>query len=325
MAATSGVSSLSAASWVLDSARLRVTLDAIRHRISSQEHFVVGPDALFITEKTRVLDSVRIVLNALRQAAGTEIVAGIVEEYRPQEQAARLTRLLLDLQRGWEQRIAVKLGPQKLEALRRLMGHSVPDFLYLLGRERDENTNSSVLAWLLDPRQAPTLALPALCALAKFLDGAATWSTHITNAAITNCLSVKREYTIAREWTAQDSNDRPDLVISGPGFVLCIENKVAAREHTGQTAGYWRWLSQVTGLRGGLFISPAGLTPASEGFRAVSYMDLLACLLEGATDQPIDSTEDAVLASYVKTLAGYILRIELRAALNWRTPHERTE
>ena len=324
MATSSGVSSLSAASWILDPARLRLTLDAIRHTLPSQDHFVVGPDALF-TDKTRVLESVRIVLDTFGQVTGRGTVPGVVEEYRPQEQAARLTRLLLDLQHGWEQRIAAKLGPQRLEALRRLMRHSVPDFLYLLGREGDENTNSTVLAWLLDPRQAPTLALPALCALAKFLDGAATWSSHITNAAITNCLSVKREYTIGREWTAQESTDRPDLVICGPGFVLCIENKVSAREHTGQTGAYWRWLSQVAGLRGGLFISPAGLTPDSEGFRAVSYMDLLACLLEGVADQPIDSPEHVVLASYVKTLAGYILRTELRAALSWRTPNERTE
>jgi PD-(D/E)XK nuclease superfamily len=258
------------------------------------------------------------VLDTLRQLAGRGLVPGLVEEYRPQEQAASLTRLLLDLQHGWEQRIAIKLGSKKLKALRRLMRQSVPDFLHLLGRERDENTNSSVLAWLLDPRQAPTLALPALCALAKFLDDTATWSSRLTEAAASSCLSVKREYTIAREWTAEDSTNRPDLVISGPGFVLCIENKVSAQEHSGQTAGYWRWLSQVTGLRGGLFMSPAGLAPASEGFRAVSYMDLLACLLEGASDHAVDSAEEVVLASYVKTLAGYVLRTELRAVLSGR-------
>ena len=307
---------MSAAPWLVDPTRLRVTLDAIR-RTFSQEHVVVGPEALFM-DKTRVLESVSMVLDKLRQLAGKGTVSGVVEEYRPREQAESLTRLLLDLQHGWERRAAVKLGPKKLEALRRLMARSVPDFLQLLGRERDENTNSSVLAWLLDPRHAPTLALPALCALAEFLGDTETWSRHLTQAAASSCLSVKREYTIAREWTAEDSTDRPDLVISGPGFVLCLENKVSAREHSGQTAGYWRWLSQVTGLRGGLFLSPAGLAPASEGFRAVSYMDLLACLLEGAADHAVDSAEEVVLASYVKTLAGYVLRTELRAVLNWR-------
>jgi hypothetical protein len=161
-----------------------------------------------------------------------------------------------------------------------------------------------------------------LCALAEFLDETAKWSRHLTEAAASNCLSVKREYTLAREWTAEDSTDRLDLVISGPGFVLGLENKVSAREHSGQTAGYWRWLSEVTGVRGGLYgglyLSPAGLAPASEGFRAVSYMDLLACLLEGASDHDVNSTEEVVLASYVKTLAGYVLRTELRAGLNWR-------
>lgn len=264
------------------------------------------------------MESVSTILDKLRQLAGKGTVTGVVEEYRPREQAESLTRLLLDLQRGWERRVAVKLGPRKLEILKRLMALSVPDFLHLLGRERDENTNSSVLAWLLDPRHAPTLAVPALCALAKFLDDTATWSRHFTQAAASSCLSVKREYIIAREWTAEDSTDRPDIVISGPGFVLCLENKISAREHTGQTAGYWRWLSQVTGLRGGLFLSPAGLVPTSEGFRAVSYMDLLACLVEGAAEHSINSAEEVVLASYVKTLAGHVLRTELRAALNWR-------
>jgi hypothetical protein len=273
-------------------------------------------------DRTRVLESVYMVLDKLRQSAGREIVPGVVEEYRPREQAESLTRLLLDLQHGWERRVAIKLGPKKLKTLRRLMARSVPDFLHLLGRERDENTNSRVLEWLLDPRHAPTLALPALCALAEFLDETAKWSRHLIEAAASNCLSVKREYTLAREWTAEDSTDRLDLVISGPGFVLGLENKVSAREHSGQTAGYWRWLSEVTGVRGGLYgglyLSPAGLAPASEGFRAVSYMDLLACLLEGASDHDVNSTEEVVLASYVKTLAGYVLRTELRAGLNWR-------
>jgi hypothetical protein len=251
-------------------------------------------------DRTRVLESVYMVLDKLRQSAGREIVPGVVEEYRPREQAESLTRLLLDLQHGWERRVAIKLGPKKLKTLRRLMARSVPDFLRLLGRERDENTNSRVLEWLLDPRHAPTLALPALCALAEFLDETAKWSRHLTEAAASNCLSVKREYTLAREWTAEDSTDRLDLVISGPGFVLGLENKVSAREHSGQTAGYWRWLSEVTGVRGGLYgglyLSPAGLAPASEGFRAVSYMDLLACLLEGASDHDVNSTEEVVLA-----------------------------
>ncbi len=310
------MSILSAAPWTVDLTRLRTTLDAIRHEFS-REHVAVGPEAVFM-DKTRVFESVSMVLDKLRQLEGRGIVPGVVEEYRPYERGESLTRFLVDLQRGWERRVAVKLGDKKLGTLRRLMGRSVPDFLQLLGRERDENTNSSVLAWLLDPRYAPTLALPALCALAEFLDDTPAWSRHLTEAAVSCCLSVKREYTIAREWTAEDRIDRPDLVISGPGFVLCIENKVSAREHSAQTVGYWRWLSRVTGLRGGLFLSPAGLAPASEGFRAVSYMDLLGCLLEGAADRDVDSAEEAVLSSYVKTLAGYALRTELRAVLNWR-------
>jgi hypothetical protein len=319
------VSTLSAGSWEVDATRLRATLDAIRQTFA-QEYVPVRPEALLVNA-ARVVESIRMVLDELRQHVGQGIVPGVVEEYRPREQAESLTRLLVDLQHGWERRVAVKLGPQKLETLRRLLGRPVPDFLQLLGRERDENTNSSVLAWLLDPRQAPTLALPALCALAEFLDDPATWKRHLTEAAASGCLSVKREYTPAHEWAAEDSTDRLDVVISGPGFVLGLENKVYAREHSGQTEGYARWLTRVSGLPGpsGLYLSPAGLAPASEGFRAVSYMDLLACLLEGATGHAVDSGEEVILASYVKTLAGHVLRTELQAVLNWRAPHEHIE
>jgi hypothetical protein len=268
---------LSAAPWLVDPTRLRATLDAIRHSIP-QEHVVAGPEALF-TERARVLESVSMVLDKLRQLVSKGTVPGVVEEYRPREQAESLTRLLLDLQHGWERRVAVKLGPKKVDALRRLMGRSVPDFLHLLGYERDENTNSRVLAWLLDPRHAPTLALPALCALAEFLDDTAKWSRHLTQAAASNCLSVKREYTIAREWTGEDSTDRLDLVISGPGFVLGLENKVSAHEHSGQTASYWRWLSEVTGVRGELY----GGAISIPCWSCSRVRRLSGCLLHGPT------------------------------------------
>jgi hypothetical protein len=310
------VSALSAGPWQVDATRLRATLDAIRQTFA-KEHVPVGPEALFVNA-TRIVESIRMVLDELRQHVGQGTVPGVVEEYRPREQAERLTRLLVDLQHGWERRVAVKLGRKKLETLRRLLERPMPDFLQLLGHVTDENTNSSVLAWLLDPRQAPTVALPALCALAEFLTEPAMWTRHLSEAAVSGCLSVKREYTIAREWTGEDSTDRLDLVISGPGFVLGFENKIYASEHSGQTVGYERWLKRASGLSGGLYLSPAGLAPASEWFRAVSYMDLLSCLLEGAMEHAVDSAEEVVLASYVKTLAGHVLRTELRAGLNWR-------
>ena len=310
------MSALSAGPWEVDASRLRVTLDAIRQTFA-QEYVPVGPEAL-ILNATRVVESIRMVLDELRQYVGEGIVPGVGEAYRTREQAESLTHLLVDLQHGWERRAADKLGTKKLETLRRLLGRPAPDFLQLLGREGDENTNSSVLAWLLDPRQAPTLALPALCALAEFLDDPGTWKRSLTEAATSGCLSVKREYTIAREWTTEDSTDRLDLMVSGSSFVLGLENKIYASEHAGQTVGYERFLKRASPLSGGLYLSPAGVAPASEWFRAVSYMELLSCLLEGATEDAVDSAEEVVLASYVKTLARHVLRIELRAALNWR-------
>jgi hypothetical protein len=124
---------------------------------------------------------------------------------------------------------------------------------------------------------------------------------------------VRREVTIGREWAEEESADRLDLLISGPRFVLAIENKLWAREHTRQTDSYWRWLSRLPILHGGLFLSPTGRAPLSPGFRPVSYLDLLACLLEGpATGATLGEAERIVLISYIRTLATRVLRIELR-------------
>jgi hypothetical protein len=97
----------------------------------------------------------------------------------------------------------------------------------------------------------------------------------------TDSLSVHREYTIAYEWTDESRLDRIDIVISSPRFVLAVENKVWAREHGEQTRSYWDWLNRLTIRKAGLFLSPSGFPPASEAFKAVSYLELLSCFLEG--------------------------------------------
>jgi hypothetical protein len=204
----SRVTAFSADPWQVDAARLRVTLDAIRQTLA-QEYVPVGPEALFLNAP-RVVESIRMVLDELRQYVGEGIVPGIGEAYRTREQAESLTHLLVDLQHGWERRVADKLGAKKLEIVRRLLGRPAPDFLQLLGRVGDENTNSSVLAWLLDPRQAPTLALPALCALAEFLDDHVTWKRCLTEAttsvvyrssASTQSLASGLPRIVATDWT----------------------------------------------------------------------------------------------------------------------------
>ena len=123
---------------------------------------------------------------------------------------------------------------------------------------------------------------------------------------------MRTEYTIAREWTAEDRLDRIDIVVSGPRCVLAIENKIRAREHDAQTESYWQWLEPLRLLRGGLFLSPGGLPALSPHFHAISYLELLSCLLEGTIGSKLTASEEILLASYVKTLSKGPLQPELR-------------
>ncbi len=76
-----------------------------------------------------------------------------------------------------------------------------------------------------------------------------------------------------------------------------------AREHDDQTIAYWEWLAGHRVEHAALFLSPAGFPAASENFKPVSYLELLACLLEGPIRTKPAPAEELVLASYVKTLA----------------------
>jgi hypothetical protein len=113
---------------------------------------------------------------------------------------------------------------------------------------------------------------------------------------------LRREYTISREWTNEDRLDRIDLVVSSSSqtFVLAIENNVRAREHDEQTQRYEEWLrsrESLNSLAAGFFLSPAGFPPSSEWFKALSYLDLIPCIEEGALTSTPMPAEKIVLES----------------------------
>ena len=88
------------------------------------------------------------------------------------------------------------------------------------------------------------------------------------------------------------------------------------KEHGEQTRRYWDWLSRLPILRAGIFLSPSGFPPAADAFKALSYLELLSCLLEGPLHSTPAAGELLVLSGYVKSLATGILRSELRATSN---------
>jgi hypothetical protein len=138
------------------------------------------------------------------------------------------------------------------------------------------------------------------------------WADKLHGAMATGTISVRREFVYGREWAGTDDLDRIDLLISGPSFVIAIETKLWATEHNEQTVSYWEWLQSVPGLRAGVFLTPTGESASCPDFRPLSFMELLALLLDAPTNGTASQSEEFVLASYLKTLSKTALRGELR-------------
>lgn len=270
--------------------------------------------AALVHDRNIVADSLRFIVDRLRAVDLTAVQAlsGVVREYRTERDAGRLREVFAGLQRGWQERVRRVLGVDKIPIVARLLASPAPDLLRILGKEDDENAHSDLIAWLLDPRKAPVVAPHALRRLAARLEDD-QWRSHVAGAVATESLSVRREVKIAQEFAEGSDLDRVDITVSGPDFLLAIENKVWSREHGDQTQAYWSWLEPMRCLRGGLFLSPSGMTASCSEFKPISYLELVSCLVEGASIAPISNSEEIVLASYLKTLAREIIQVEMRA------------
>ena len=303
------------APWSVDSSTLRECLD--RLRLALDRPFSVAASSAVGYDRQEISKSLRLIFDKLDNVdlVARRALSGLVEEFRPASQLDDLRDLFDALQAGWQKRVARILGEAKLATLARLLAAPTPDLLRILGREDDENSHSDLIAWLLSPTRAPNIAHLALRHLTAPLDDAEEWHAAIDAAAAHDLISVRREMLIGRELASSDDLCRVDIVLSGPGFVLAIENKVWSREHSDQTSTYWKWLEPMRCLRSGVFLSPSGLTATCPQFRPVSYLDLVSSLLEGPTTSTISSAEEIVLASYLKTLARYIVPVQINAAL----------
>jgi len=301
-----------AAAWMVDAPALAETLDQLRAALSRP---ISVMNRAFGHDREQLAASLRVIFGALDKIdlSAARAMSGFVREFRPHGEAQRLQELFRDLEDALQERVNRILGPQRLLVAARLLASPSPDLLRILGREHDENSHSDLIAWLLTPRRAPTIAPSALRRLTSLFEDANRWHVKIEAAIASDLISVRREVHLGRELAGADDLCRIDVFVCGPGFVLAIENKVWSSEHSDQTTTYWGWLEPMEGLRGGLFVSPGGLTAGCPSFRSVSYMELLAALLEGPATSPMDPTEEIVLGSYLKTLARYILPVEMRA------------
>jgi hypothetical protein len=139
------------------------------------------------------------------------------------------------------------------------------------------------------------------------------WQTAIDEALARGLVSVYREHPIGDTFSIDDNRRRLDILVSGPGFLIVIENKVWSEEHTTQTEAYWTWLAGFRGLRAAILLSPDGEAAASPHFRSLSYLELVKTLVRAATVPALEPMEETVLASYLKTIARRIVPVEMRA------------
>jgi hypothetical protein len=299
--------------WSVDTDRIRGTLDAIHEALQRPQVPVRAPSSLTLdVDHTRITATLNTLLDILNRR---NLNASCTNwSMVPSPPGRDLVEHLHALMRSWKKRVGAIIGPQKGRLLD-LLAQPIPDLLGVIQKAGDENAHSDVLRWLLDPREAKTIAPAALTKLVSFLDGEDKdkWQATIRQAIDKDSISVHREYIFGLESPCLDSRDRIDIVIRGPDFVLAIENKISSPEHEGQTAAYWRWLSTLPVRHAGFFLTPLGIEPECEKFNRLSYLQLLACLLEappGATN----TAEQVMLAGYVKTLAGYVLRREIHTA-----------
>lgn len=313
---------LAKATLAVDPVALRSLLDRLQHALSQPLAQPAAPAAL-AHDRRAVADSVRVVLEHLGTVDlhAMRMLSGIVREYRTSDSGELLRNVFDDLQASWRGRVQTVLGTAKIARIVQLLTSPVPDLLRMLGRQDTENAHSDMIAWLLTPRNAPTIAPHALRRLAMRLEDR-RWSDMLQDAIAGDVLSVRREVVLAREFGNGDAQARVDITVSGPGFLLAIENKVWSHEHHDQTRTYWESMRQMRGVAGGLFLSPSGLNAASPEFKPLSYLELVSCLVDEADVQHLNESERLVLASYLKTLRHGIIRVEMRAVEDLaRTTH----
>jgi hypothetical protein len=303
--------------WLVDAARLNRVLSELRVALpksvkthGGEWHEALLGDRAGLAERFEAfVTTLRCLDRSSALHQGTALAYSAVGE-------EHLATVLRTLSRAARDRVATMLGSAKLQSLRDLLADPFPDLLGLTGRTSDENAHSCALAWLLDVRRAPTIAPRALQAMSAFLEDPLEWRRRLAKATDLGTVSIRREVMMGRESNDRDACDRIDLLISGPDFVIAIENKIWSQEHDNQTTTYSYWLEELPRetLSAGLFLTPDGYPAGCPTFKPVSYLELLGCLLEASVSGELPNAERSVLAGYVKTLASEILRNESRVA-----------
>ena len=173
--------------------------------------------------------------------------------------------------------------------------------------EGHEDANSNMLAWLLDANEKHGLKDAFIMALIEKLN--------IDSTAFKTA-KVYREYTFT-DGDEKDKKDkkarRIDILIKteNSNDILVIENKIYSSEHTGQLLAYKKHINKVYEGKRKTFVklSPCGDLPSqdisetrrADGWKVLSYADILSCLLQmQQKTMPLDTR--TIISNYIDYL-----------------------
>ncbi|WP_437675740.1 PD-(D/E)XK nuclease family protein [Sorangium sp. So ce131] len=201
-------------------------------------------------------------------------IAALAAEWRAilaLEQANRTAKVA-----AWEARVA-ELRAEHDALLRDGAWVGGPDdTLSILGINRKELYHSALLAWLLDPQSRHGLG-------SRFLE-----------AVLRRCTSDLPTSDLHRARPALEvaqGNARADIVVTGPGLCLVIENKVDAGEQPRQCDRLFESFGREPGALF-VFLSPSGRAPetatdsAQGAFHPMSYADIASMLRDALAHAP---------------------------------------
>lgn len=169
-----------------------------------------------------------------------------------------------------------------------------PNIFSIFKHEGHEDANSNMLAWLLDANEKHGLKDAFIMALIEKLN---IDSTPFKTA------KVYREYTFTDEDEKDKKARRIDILIKTENStnILVIENKIYSSEHTGQLLAYMNHIKKVYGKKSAVTfvkLSPCGDLPSQDisktrgedGWKVLSYADILSCLLQMPQEtMPLDT------------------------------------
>ena len=171
--------------------------------------------------------------------------------------------------------------------------------------EGHEDANSNILAWLLDANEKHGLKDAFIMALIEKLN---IDSTPFKTA------KVYREYTFTDDDEKDKKARRIDILIKTENStnILVIENKIYSSEHTGQLLAYMNHINKVYGEKSAVTfvkLSPCGDLPSQNisktrgpnGWKVLSYADILSCLLQmQQKTMPLDTR--TIISNYIDYL-----------------------